>query len=192
MENEVATIAEILARQQISDVLHCYCRATDRLDVELFRTTFWEDGGFDGGPADGPALEIIPYLFQTLMPDMWELSQHTISNILIEFEGERAFVECYLNAFHLSHPTHESRAALMGEQNALKAGFKPDDVIEFIFGGRYIDVFERRNGEWRILKRKIVPSFNQVQVYTGVREGGQFDLLKLRSARNRNDPVYKR
>lgn len=192
MDNQPSAMASLLDRQQITDVIHRYCRAADRLDAELFRTTFWEDGHFDGGPAEGPVVQNIPYLFETLMPDMWELSQHSISNILIEFDGDRAFVESYLNAYHLSHATHASRAALLGEQNALKAGFRPDDVIEFIFGGRYIDVFERRGGDWRILKRKIVPGFNQVQVYTGIREGGQYDLLQHRSSRDRNDPVYSR
>ena len=192
MDNTSFAIAQLLDRQQITDVLHRYCRAADRLDVALFRTTFWEDGGFDGGPAEGPAMEIIPHLFEKLMPDMWEASQHSVSNILIELDGNRAFVEMYLNAFHLSHPTHESRAALLGEQNALAAGFKDDDVIEFIFGGRYIDIFERRNGEWRIFKRKIVPVFNHVELYSGIREGGQYDLLKHRSTRDRSDPVYRR
>lgn len=182
----------LLDRQRITDVIHRYCRAADRLDVALFKTTFWEDGGFDGGPAEGPALEIIPHLFERLIPDMWEASQHSVSNILIEIDGDRAFAEIYLTAFHLSYPTHESRAALLGEENALSAGFRDDDVIEFIFGGRYIDIFERRHGEWRIFKRKIVPEWNRVALYTGVRQGGQYDLLRYRSSRDRNDPVYSR
>lgn len=192
MSRQNEQIAALLDRQQIADVIHRYCRAADRLDVELFKTTFWEDGGFDGGPAEGPATEIIPYLLEKLIPDMWERSQHSISNILIELDEDRAFVEMYLTAFHLSHPTHASRAALLGEQNALAAGFKSEDVIEFIFGGRYIDIFERRNGEWRIFKRKIVPEWNRVALYTGIRDGGQYDLLRHRSSRDRSDPVYVR
>ncbi|MFC4594561.1 nuclear transport factor 2 family protein [Sphingobium tyrosinilyticum] len=192
MDSQSAAIELLLDHQQITNVIHRYCRAADRLDVELFRTTFWGDGGFDGGPAEGPAVKIIPHLFENLMPDMWEASQHSISNILIELEGDRALVESYLTAFHLSHPTHASRAALLGEKNALAAGFKDDDVIEFIFGGRYIDVFEKRSGEWRILNRKIVPGFNRVERYTGIRDGGQYDLLKHRSSRDRDDPVYAR
>jgi hypothetical protein len=92
----------------------------------------------------------------------------------------------------MSHPTHVSRAALLGEQNALAAGFKDDDVVEFIFGGRYIDVFERRDGEWRISKRKIVPDWNRVAHYSGIMTGGQYDLLRHRSSRDRDDPVYSR
>lgn len=192
MDNQSVAISQMLDRQQITDVVHRYARAADRLDVELFKTTFWEDGGFDGGPVEGPALAIIPQLFEKLIPEMWEVSQHSISNILIELDGDRAYVEMYLTAFHLSHPTHASRAALLGEENALAAGFKDDDVIEFTFGGRYLDIFERRQGEWRIFKRKIVPAFNRVELYTGIREGGQYDLLKHRSSRDRSDPVYLR
>ncbi|MEJ7935542.1 nuclear transport factor 2 family protein [Sphingobium sp. AN558] len=192
MSMQADQLSALLDRQQITDVIHRYCRAADRLDVDLFRTTFWDDGGFDGGPAEGPAVEIISHLFETLIPDMWETSQHSVSNILIDIDGDRAFVEMHLNAFHLSYPTHASRAALMGEQNALAACFKDDDVIEFIFGGRYIDVFERRMGEWRILRRKIVPGFNQVRLYTGIRDGGQYDLLHHRSSRDRSDPAYSR
>jgi hypothetical protein len=192
MSDQSNQIAEMLDRQQITNVIYRYCRAADRLDVELFKATFWDDGGFDGGPSDGRAMEIIPPLFEGVVRDMWAVSQHSVSNILIEFEGERAFVETYLTAFHMSHPTHVSRAALLGEQNALAAGFKDDDVVEFIFGGRYIDVFERRDGEWRISKRKIVPDWNRVAHYSGIMTGGQYDLLRHRSSRDRDDPVYSR
>lgn len=57
--------AALIDRQRITDVIHRYCRATDRLDVQLFMTTFWEDGGFEGGPAVGSAIEVIPSLFPT-------------------------------------------------------------------------------------------------------------------------------
>ncbi|MBB4642793.1 nuclear transport factor 2 family protein [Rhizorhapis suberifaciens] len=192
MGDQSGQIAELFDRQQITDVIYRYCRAADRLDIELFETTFWEDGGFDGGPSEGPALEIIPPLFEAVVRDMWAASQHSVSNILIEFDGDQAFVETYLTAFHLSHPTHASRAALLGEQNALAAGFQGDDVIEFIFGGRYIDVFQRRSGEWRVFKRKIVPDWNRVALYNGIVCGGQYDLLQYRSSRDRSDPVYLR
>lgn len=192
MGDQSGQIAELFDRQQITDVIYRYCRAADRLDIELFETTFWEDGGFDGGPSEGPALEIIPPLFEGVVRDMWAASQHSVSNILIEFDGDQAFVETYLTAFHLSHPTHASRAALLGEQNALAAGFQGDDVIEFIFGGRYMDVFQRRSGEWRIFKRKIVPDWNRVALYNGIVSGGQYDLLQYRSSRDRSDPVYLR
>ncbi|HUD92952.1 nuclear transport factor 2 family protein [Sphingobium sp.] len=185
-------LAELMDRQRICDVIHRYCRATDRLDADLFRTTFWEDGGFDGGPAEGPALNIIPSLLDGVVRDMWATSHHSVSNILIELADDRAFVETYLTAFHMSHPTHESRAALIGEQNALRAGFTGGDVIEFIFGGRYIDMFERRGGEWRIFRRRIVPDWNRVAPYSGIATGGQYDLLLHRPRRDRGDPVYMR
>lgn len=192
MSDRSDQMAQLLDRQQIADVIYRYCRSADRLDVELFKTTFWEEGGFDGGPSDGPAMKIIPPLFEGLLRDMWAVSQHSVSNILIELDGDQAYVETYLTAFHMSHPTHESRAALLGEQNALAAGFKDDDVIEFIFGGRYIDIFHRRDGEWRIFRRKIVPDWNRVAPYNGIKTGGQYDLLRHRGSRDRTDPVYLR
>lgn len=192
MAAQSTDIAALIDRQQITDVIHRYARAADRLDVELFKTTFWEDGGFEGGPSDGPAIDVIPSLFENVVRNMWEASHHSVSNILIELDGDRAFVELYLVAFHLSHPTHASRAALIGEENALARGFKDDDVIEFIFGGRYVDIFERRNGEWRIFRRKIIPEWNRVSLYSGIRTGGQYDLLQYRSARDRSDPVFQR
>lgn len=173
-------------------MIHRYCRAADRLDAELIKTTFWEDGAFDGGPADGPVLEIIGHFFENVLRDMWSVSQHSATNILIELDQDQAFVETYLTAFHLSHPNHESRAALLGEDNALAAGFKDDDVIEFVFGGRYIDQFQRRGGEWRIFRRKIVPDWNRVALYSGITTGGQYDLLRHRGSRDLRDPAYSR
>lgn len=182
----------MLDRQQITDVIHRYCRAADRLDVELIKTTFWEDGAFDGGPSEGPILEIIAPFFENVVRHMWATSHHGVSNILIELDGDQAFVETYLTALHLSHPNHESRAALLGEENALAAGFKDDDVAEFTFGGRYIDLFQRRNGEWRIFRRKIVPDWNRVALYSGITAGGQYDLLRHRPSRDFRDSVYSR
>ncbi|WP_176599200.1 MULTISPECIES: nuclear transport factor 2 family protein [Sphingobium] len=188
-----SSLARLLDRQQIIDLIYRYCRAADRLDLELIKTAFWEDGAFDGGPAEGPILEIIPTLFEAVLPEMWLASQHIVSNILIEFEGEqRAYVETYLTAIHVSHGTHASRAALIGEDNARALNFKSNDTIEFTLGGRYIDVFARRDGEWRILRRKIVPEWNRVALYTGISTGGQYELLQHRSSRDREDPVYRR
>ncbi|MFC4595490.1 nuclear transport factor 2 family protein [Sphingobium tyrosinilyticum] len=192
MSGHSRDIAQLLDRQQITDFIHRYCRAADRLDVDLIKTTFWEYGAFDGGPSEGPVLDIIAAFFENVVRHMWPTSHHAVSNILIELDGNQAFVETYLTALHLSHPQHDSRAALLGEENALDAGFKGDDVAEFIFGGRYIDLFQRRGGEWRIFRRKIVPDWNRVGLYSGITTGGQYDLLRHRSSRDRHDPAYSR
>ncbi len=182
----------LIDKQQISDVIHTYCRAADRLDIDLFHTVFWDDGVYDGGPASGPASSFIPALLGDVVRNMFAASQHCVSNILIELDGDVAYAETYLVAFHLSHPTAASRAALLGQENAAAAGYADDQVIEFILGARYIDRFERRNGAWRISKRKLVPEWNQVAKYSGISTGGQLDLLKLRASRDRSDPLYSR
>ncbi len=181
---------ELVDRQQISDVIHRYCRAADRLDIDLFKTVFWDDGVYEGGPADGPASAFIPALIGDVVRNMFVVSHHAVSNILIELDGDVAHAETYLVAYHLSHPTPESRAALIGRENAEAAGYADDQVIEFILGARYIDRFERRNGDWRIAKRKLVPEWNQVANYSGILKGGQLDLLRLRGSRDLSDPLY--
>jgi hypothetical protein len=61
---------------------------------------------------------------------------HMLGNILIEINGAQAAVETYFHAFHRVGPE----------------GAKFDSIVS----GRYLDNFERREGIWRIARRKVV------------------------------------
>lgn len=70
------------------------------------------------------------------LTSLWR-SQHFISNISIDLDGDRAYTEGYAKVYHLGHPVPPADSPF---------------PLGHIFHGthRYIDIFERRSGEWRI------------------------------------------
>ena len=153
-------LREIRTGKKLPDVMHRYSRAIDRLDLEGYKAAFWEEGGYDGGPAEGPVAAFDPDLFDKIVRSWFAMSQHSVSNIMIDIQGDLAFCELHVTAFHLSHPNHESRSALLGDENVRSRNYPDDQVLEIIVGARYVDNFERRGGEWRILWRREIPEWH--------------------------------
>ncbi len=97
------------------------------------------------------------------------MTQHFLGNTHIELEGDVAHVETYCQAFH-RFPT---------------SGSASED--DFVLGARYIDRFERRDGEWRIARRKLVVDWSQT-ASAAPRPGAAADFESGR--RDRTDAVY--
>ncbi len=55
----VMTVEDLIAREEIRTSILRHFRAADRLDSELERKAFWEDGHFINGPVEGPLTEFI-------------------------------------------------------------------------------------------------------------------------------------
>src|SRR5262245_12309673 len=98
------TIQQVLDREQIRDVLTGYCRAIDRLDRELFKSVFWEDGGYEGQSGAVVAASsstFIDAIINQTMRALFVTTQHYITNIRIHFDGEDiANTETYIIAYH--------------------------------------------------------------------------------------------
>ena len=126
-------IAATVAKQEITEVIYKFSRALDRLDEDLLADVFWGDAEVDLGPGlyQGPIGPFIPFAMQ--FQGAMRATQHSVSNTLIELDGDRAIAESHVYAFHVM------------EQDG--------EALDLIVGGRYIDEFERRNDAWRIAKR---------------------------------------
>lgn len=154
-------------RVAIEDVLYRYARAVDRLDLDGVRDCYFPDaiddhGGYHG-PVDG-LIEDIRQRHTTI-----DSSQHFISNVLIDFTGDgSAHVESY---------------CLCYLRQARKAD-EPDQELAII-RCRYVDRFERRDGEWRIADRVVV--FDE---YLKQRVDDRLEPAWVRSRRDGDDPVY--
>jgi hypothetical protein len=126
-------------RAEISDVLLRYFRSCDRADAQLMRSTFFADadvdyGEFYRGDVDGfIAAAEGPEAFAS-----YERTMHFVGNTLIELEGDVAFSETYVIAYHTTRPGH-----------AWEGAFVPIYM-------RYLDRFERRNGSWAVAQRRVV------------------------------------
>lgn len=155
--------------QQIEKLLATYCRGIDRCDQELLKTVYWPDAIEEHGLFDGKAWDFADFIVPMLKG--MKVTMHSISNTLIELDGERAAAETYVVAYHLVDEADGSQTDL-------------------IVGGRYLDRFERRNGEWRIAKRTFVLDWNQNQKATAIWDSGLYAALKVRGRNDKRDPSY--
>jgi 3-phenylpropionate/cinnamic acid dioxygenase small subunit len=134
-------IAGLLAKQEITEVIYRVARATDRGDVELYAACFHEDGADYHGLANGSVRNILAVLARSKLL----LTQHAITNTLIDLDGDRARAESCFSSFHQSRD----------EQGKLW-----DEAIR----GRYLDRLERRaNGPWKIARRVVLWDWSRIE-----------------------------
>ncbi len=134
-------IGSLLAKQEITEVIYRLARATDRGDTELYAACFHEDGEDYHGLANGHVRNIL----QVLAKSKLLLTQHAITNTLIELDGHRARAESCFSSIHQSRD---------------QTGQLWDEAIL----GRYLDRFERRSdGVWRIARRVVVWDWSRVE-----------------------------
>jgi hypothetical protein len=138
-------LTEVLNHQRIRLVLERYCRGIDRLDAATLTSVYWDDAhdnhGIYNGPATGFTEFIIPY-----MREHWTSTTHIIGQSNIDVSGDQAAAETVFIAHHI----------------------RPDGdgIADDVAGGRYADILQRRNGDWRILDRVVVMDW--VYTHSGI------------------------
>ena len=136
-------LQQLLDERAIRRRLVEYCRGVDRGDAELVASIYHPDGTDDHGSFKGLGADFAAYV-TTRLAERYQATMHTIGNTTIRFAGpDTAHVE--------SHVCARQR--------------RDDDrgpVLE-TFGGRYIDRFERRDGEWRIAHRVLLHEWDKVE-----------------------------
>ncbi|HTV96270.1 MAG TPA: nuclear transport factor 2 family protein [Steroidobacteraceae bacterium] len=125
-------------RQAIHEVILRYCRGVDRSDPELILSAFHDDAIDNHFGVVLPFREAIATLkaARSGAPPSITSSMHNICNVLIELDGDVARCESYLIVI-VRIP-------------------RDGGDIDWLHAGRYVDRFERRNGEWRIAYRTVV------------------------------------
>lgn len=161
---------ETEARQQISDVLYLYARGWDRLDEEALRGCFFADSDHQHGGFKGKSHDFITAGMKAIRAKV-KSTTHLITNPLVEIDGDKAIAECLFFAHH---------------RRMNKAGTDEED---YFLKGRYLDRFERRNGEWKIAFRRGLHDFERVvpRADQGLADAPADQL----SARKPNDPLYE-
>ncbi len=120
---------ELVDREAIRDVLLRYARGTDRCDEEMLRSAYWPDARDDHLEFSGTREEYIAYALPILRA--MRHTMHMTGNIMISIDGAKADVETYFQGYH---------------------SVEQDGARRDIFAaGRYLDNFERRGQEWRIV-----------------------------------------
>lgn len=138
MDTTFKTIADRIA---IRDVLERYCRGIDRLDADLVRGVYWDEGVDDHGVYKGSGKDFADFVLPRLR-ERYDGTMHSLHQSLIELDGARAKTETYFVAYHW--------------------GRKQDARFIDVAGGRYVDLLEQRDGEWRILHRAVVVEWTRI------------------------------
>lgn len=128
---EESRLRDLIARQEIYNLLCDYMHAQDRLDPVLHRSVFHDDATTDYGAYKGGPDGFVAFAQDILKEHL--ANHHMIGQAKIDVEGDVAFGEVYFQAHH--------RIVEDGEEKDL------------FVSGRYIDRYERRGGKWKIAHR---------------------------------------
>jgi len=153
-------------KQAIYEVVLRYCRGVDRLDMDLLRSCY-HPGAVDHHTGFEGEREAYVAWVEPLLRRLTS-TQHMLGNHLVELDGDLARSETYGTAFHLADPS------IPGSES-------------FTTGFRYVDRFERRDGEWRIAERFAVREWTRPETDQRPRQPGEGTA----GARDRTDPVYR-
>lgn len=151
------TVERIADRMAIQDVMFRWCRAIDRLDYEGMRAIYHpgaiDTHGVFAGNVDG-LVEWVRERHKAI-----PFSSHQVSNMLIEFATpDLAVVETYVLVFQ-RYPA-DAKASL-AQLSGGEAG-RPGVGIDLVSCSRYVDRFERRDGEWRVARRTVIQDWKQL------------------------------
>lgn len=157
---------QLLHRQAIVDTLGQHSRGLDRGDPELIKSAYWPEATVDYGAFKGDAHQFAE-LIGPALASAYELTQHLLGQSLVDINGANARSETYVQARHL----------LLGATEELN------------FVGRYLDSFECREGEWKMMHRQVVMDWSLNSAVTDARNSEAFAALS-KGKNTGDDPSY--
>lgn len=134
MPDETTELRMLLDKQACNETLTRYCRALDWLDMEALKTVFTADADIDYGFFQGRGDAFIPVVMD--IERSFLRRWHLTANAILRVTGDTAEGESY------------GLAADVAEREGR--------MVTDVFGGRYLDRFARRAGQWWITKRVYV------------------------------------
>lgn len=157
-------IASLIAKQEITEALGAYCRAMDRIDLDLARSVFHPDAIADyGAMFTGTGYEFVDFI-GAVHPAM-EAHVHHLGSISITVRGDAAGSEAYV-------------------LSRLRSRTEEGGISDIIAHGRYVDRWQRRDGVWRISHRRYLHILDATQTIDA-------PMFPAGGARDRTDPVYE-
>ena len=124
--------AQLADLEAIRDAARRYARGVDRLDPDCMRSAYWPEATDDHGSFSGNAWEFVDHCMES--HKRWRATMHCILNHLVELDDDgHARGEIY-NVSYL---------------------FEGEATLHTWFG-RYLDRYEKRGDEWRIIERVCV------------------------------------
>ena len=178
-------------RDAIENLLGLYCRAIDRLDLELLKSIYHPDAVDDHGAIHTNAHEFADRVI-AMLRDLCVYTMHTVTHSVIEVRGDRATSESYFLAIHTVAAGEAAIGKFFGETYLAteRAAGRLDRRHEYLCSGRYLDELDKRDGVWRIARRKMTNEWGVCRAENMVAEGIPAAFTTTGS-RDRGDPVYR-
>ena len=126
-----AQLQVVVDKAQITECIARVARGEDRRDADLIRAGWWPDAKFEYGVYDGSFDDYLAWVVPGA--DAITNTQHVLGQSHIELGGDSAKAETHVISYH-----------------RVEMGSGEKDTV---IGGRYLDVFSKRDGEWRIASR---------------------------------------
>lgn len=152
----------LLDKAAIREVLWRYCRGVDRRDADIVTSCYHPDayddhmGNIYSGETVGQGL--VDWMYEVMVK-----TSHNITTNNIQVHGDTAGSESYTTSVHIMKGDVENRTLLSV--------------------ARYVDRFERRADEWKIINRLVVTEFSGLVAM----EMFSFDSL---GRQDKTDPSY--
>ncbi|MBU6212331.1 MAG: nuclear transport factor 2 family protein [Gammaproteobacteria bacterium] len=168
-------LARLLDKEAIREVLSKYARGVDRGDGPLLKSCYHPDAIEEhGGRYTGNAYEYVDGAIPRIR--LMDSMQHVLGNTHFDFvTDDLAYVETYLVTL--------ARMNINGER------------FDTFTGGRLIDRFERRQGDWKIAHRRTIFDWNRDTPSREGWVGGMFipgqPGMRMGS-KGETDPSYER
>ena len=141
--------SEQLDVQAVRDVVVRYFVGVDRLDAELIGSTYHPDAVDDRGHHTFQGATAGPDIVASNTKNMGS-TRHHVTSQLVELDGDTARCETYCQGFHIT------------------AGDSPRCMLT---ASRYLDELEKREGEWRFVRRSSVMDYMRLASLDDERRG---------------------
>lgn len=130
-------VDELESRAAIRDLVTDYCQGFDNVDWDRFINIWHEDAVWEIGPPFGTfhGHDGIHDVVHNILYPFWRETHHITTNLKLAFSDA-------------DHASGECNVDCMGASNE-------GDIVQMI-NATYLDDFERRDGVWKIAKRKVV------------------------------------
>ncbi len=161
-------LRRLLDESEIRAVLASYARGIDRNDMDVVRACYHEDATDAHGHYNGDIDGFVAYSQAYI--DRIDSMTHFFGQASIELDGDSAWVESYALCF-------------------IRMKDEDGQLIDRFANIRYVDDFERRDGVWRIARRKLVHQPGRIDP---VENNPELAELAMRARADRDDPSYDR
>ena len=144
-------VEELLAREQIREVVVRYCRGIDAGDFDAVASCFTEDATLKHGRLDGTPNDLISFVkrFKGILVNCC----HCVGGAVVVLDGDKATCESTFSAYHRIKPDDTGLSPV------------PTNGVEtdWLVAGRYVDEMICENGVWRIQKRQGIHDWERIE-----------------------------